>query len=143
MRRNTTRLVKLLAIACFALLITVVIYKTFSDSFDDAISTAGNSRMLSLGAVANHLMGYDANRNKGFFDGRPTNENGIEIDWHDYAYIEKERQRTGLGEHGRAAKLSAELEPQRQEVFDVNGFNGLLSDLISVNRSVKDNRHKG
>lgn len=156
MRRNSTRFVKLLVIAFAFLIITVVIYKTLI-AFDDADSTdnsaATNSKMRAfvdrLRGRAIDIHSADVASDVGgksvgnFFNGRLTNADGQIIDWHDYAYIEKERKMQGLGERGVASKLSADLEPKRQEIFDKNGFNGLLSDLISVNRSVADIRHKG
>lgn len=64
------------------------------------------------------------------------------IDWHDYSYIEYEKNRVGIGEHGKPAHLSEEEEKKRIELFALNGFNGLLSDKIALNRSVADIRHK-
>lgn len=63
------------------------------------------------------------------------------IDWHDYRLIEDEKLRVGLGEHGKAAELPEAYEEKRKEIFIQNGFNGLLSDFISINRSVPDIRH--
>lgn len=65
------------------------------------------------------------------------------IDWNDNKYIEYERQRQGIGEHGEAAHLKSEDEAERKTLFSQNGFNGLLSDRIALNRSVKDIRHTG
>lgn len=158
MRRNSTRFVKLLIIAVGTILITVIVYKSliaFDDSNPtDTASASSNSKMRAfvdrLRGRAVDIHSADVASLSGgaksagdFFNGRLTNMDKREIDWHDYAYIEKERKMEGLGEHGVASKLSTDLEPKRQEIFDKNGFNGLLSDLISVNRSVADIRHKG
>lgn len=75
--------------------------------------------------------------------GSEKNAKQIKIDWHDYKFIEAEKLRTGTGEHGEPASLPHGLDSERKQLFDQNGFNGLLSDRIALNRSVKDIRHKG
>lgn len=77
-----------------------------------------------------------------FFSGQPKNSKQKLIDWHDYRHIAEESRRTGIGEHGVAAHLPPEDEHERKLLFSKNGFNGLLSDRISLNRSVADIRHK-
>ncbi|XP_035788753.1 N-acetylgalactosaminyltransferase 4-like [Anopheles albimanus] len=65
------------------------------------------------------------------------------IDYHDYQQLALDRERVGPGEQGKAATLSpAESESeQRQKLYLQNGFNALLSDKISINRSIADLRH--
>jgi polypeptide N-acetylgalactosaminyltransferase len=65
----------------------------------------------------------------------------LKIDWHDYHMIEMENRRKGLGEQGVAAKLSGRDKDNEEKISLANGFNGLLSDKISVNRSLPDIRH--
>lgn len=77
-----------------------------------------------------------------FFNGQTKNVLEKMIDWHDYPFILQEKNRTGIGEHGVSAHLSPHDEEERRRVFNQNGFNGLLSDRISLNRSVADIRHK-
>ncbi|KAH8352919.1 hypothetical protein KR084_007287 [Drosophila pseudotakahashii] len=68
---------------------------------------------------------------------------GERKDWHDYAAMEADRKRTGFGEHGVAVKVENPDEKQMEtEMYEMNGFNGLLSDRISINRSVPDIRHE-
>lgn len=64
------------------------------------------------------------------------------IDWHDYKFIDQEKLRNGIGENGSEAKLPKTLEILKDALFKENGFNAALSDLISINRSVPDIRHK-
>ncbi|XP_039501907.1 N-acetylgalactosaminyltransferase 4 [Drosophila santomea] len=66
---------------------------------------------------------------------------GERKDWHDYAAMEADRKRSGFGEHGVAAKIEnpAEKELEKEHSW-MNGFNGLISDRISLNRSVPDIR---
>lgn len=64
------------------------------------------------------------------------------IDYHDYKFIAMEKARIGIGEQGEPAHLSGHNSQEERDLFDANGFNALLSDQISLNRSVKDIRHK-
>lgn len=80
-------------------------------------------------------------RQGAFFMGDGKNQKHIKIDWHDYKCIMAEKMRHGTGEHGAPAFLSSDVEDERKRLFDQNGFNALLSDKISLNRSVKDIRH--
>ncbi|XP_011214220.2 N-acetylgalactosaminyltransferase 4 [Bactrocera dorsalis] len=68
---------------------------------------------------------------------------GEKKDWEDSEQMERDAKRKGLGEHGEAAYVKDEsLKELEQEMSLDNGFNALLSDLISVNRSVPDVRHE-
>lgn len=64
-------------------------------------------------------------------------------DWHDYTAMERDAKRVGIAEHGKAAKLEDETLAEQERTMSLdNGFNALLSDSISVNRSLPDIRHK-
>jgi hypothetical protein len=78
-----------------------------------------------------------------FFNGDRRNANNRKIDWHNYKLIEAERIRKGVGEKGVAASLNDEEQKGYDALFNTNGYNALLSDKISVNRSVPDIRHAG
>lgn len=78
---------------------------------------------------------------KGSFFDAPRNNRGVKIDWHDYDYIKYEEEREGIGEHGKPANLEAGQDDLQDKLFKRNGFNALLSDKISVNRSIADIRH--
>lgn len=68
---------------------------------------------------------------------------GEKKDWEDLELMERDAKRKGLGEHGEAAYVKDEsLKELEKEMSLDNGFNALLSDLISVNRSVPDVRHE-
>ncbi|KFM78390.1 putative polypeptide N-acetylgalactosaminyltransferase 10, partial [Stegodyphus mimosarum] len=47
----------------------------------------------------------------------------------------------GPGEEGSAFFLPPELEHTKDELYKTNGFNALVSDFISLNRSLPDIRH--
>lgn len=62
-------------------------------------------------------------------------------EWEDFEFMMEDLQRVGLGEQGVAAYLDNEtLKELEQKLSMENGFNALLSDYISVNRSVADVR---
>ena len=49
---------------------------------------------------------------------------------------------TGPGEGGTAVILSADEEKEKGTLYKVNGFNAYASDKISLERSLKDIRHR-
>ncbi|TDG44917.1 hypothetical protein AWZ03_008648 [Drosophila navojoa] len=65
---------------------------------------------------------------------------GERKDWHDYKAMEADKARVGLGEHGQPASVDPSEKELEQQEYRRNGFNGYLSDRISVNRSVPDVR---
>lgn len=118
-------------------MLTVFLYKTFfmlQNMYDDGISSNVNNERKS--DVHFHP------RQGAFFMGKGKNDKSMKIDWHDYKYIEYEKSRAGIGEHGVPSSTSPEEEEERKRLFSENGFNGFLSDKISLNRSVADIRHK-
>lgn len=53
------------------------------------------------------------------------------------------RKFSGIGEQGKPAKLPDGYDKlQYDSLYQQNGYNALLSDYISLNRSVPDIRHK-
>ncbi|CRL03928.1 CLUMA_CG017049, isoform A [Clunio marinus] len=73
---------------------------------------------------------------------RIHNLDNAKVDWHDYDFIEVESKRVGPGEHGMGIdEVKPYEEALNKKLFDENGYNGLISDKISVNRSLKDLRH--
>lgn len=84
----------------------------------------------------------DHPRSGAFFGGAKKNVNLKRIDWHDEERQRAEEARTGMGEGGRAETLPVELNDEKDRMYRKNGFNALLSDKISVNRSVPDIRHR-
>lgn len=68
---------------------------------------------------------------------------GEKIDWHDYDAITRDLHREGLGEHGKKAYLENHDRDREKLMYRQNGFNAMLSDEISVNRSIPDIRYSG
>lgn len=140
MRRNLLKFIKLLILTAVTVLLTVFLYKTFNNVF----KIYDEDNHIPKPPTANLNKQRKVHPKQGaFFSGERKNEKMVKIDWNDHKYIEFESQRHGIGEHGEAAYLEPEDESKRKELFSQNGFNGLLSDRISLNRSVKDIRHKG
>lgn len=82
-------------------------------------------------------------RNIGIKSDYPKAVNFEKKDWHDYEFIKLEMKRTGIGEQGEGHQLTD------QNDFDLNrqleaseGLAVIISDRISVNRSVRDTRPK-
>ena len=63
-------------------------------------------------------------------------------DWTNYTQLAQEEARTGLGEQGAPVK-PRDLKDLSQKafLFGQNGFNAHVSDVIALNRSIRDIRH--
>ena len=64
------------------------------------------------------------------------------VDWHNYTLIKLDSERVGNGEHGRPHKLEKKYEKLERTLYNANGFSGLVSDYIALDRAVPDIRHK-
>lgn len=63
-------------------------------------------------------------------------------DWNDYELIREDSLRTGFGEHGKGEKLTDANEiDENRKLFQEYGLSVLISDKISVNRSIPEYRH--
>ena len=51
--------------------------------------------------------------------------------------------KNGPGEMGKAVVIPPDLEEKKKEMFKINQFNLLASDMVSVNRSLPDVRMDG
>lgn len=131
MRRNFLSFFKLIIIVCLTVGVTIYLLKSL-----DLISN-----------IDRHLERFHSIRaaylRKGSFFDEDRNAADVKIDWHDYGYIEAEKEREGIGEAGKSAHLENQDDDLQDKLFKRNGFNALLSDKISVNRSVADIRHEG
>jgi polypeptide N-acetylgalactosaminyltransferase len=76
-----------------------------------------------------------------YFDDPDRPKRAVKIDWHNYDHIKYETARTGLGEQGKKADLKKVDKILKDAVYHANGYNGYLSDQISLNRSIVDTRH--
>lgn len=128
MRRNITSCIKLVIFCLITVIVTTFLYKSIQ----------------YLSSNSNVLERYEKfhPRHGAFFGGGNKNLKNDRIDWNDYELITKEKIRTGIGEGGIAGYLKEEEKDEAARIFLQNGFNAMLSDLISLNRSVPDIRHK-
>ncbi|KAL7049519.1 hypothetical protein ACKWTF_003737 [Chironomus riparius] len=132
MKRNLLKLTKLLILSILALIIVILFLKSLS-------STSFTKDLFpSIQKPQQH-----EHPRVGRFFGRNRNLENKKIDWHDYEAIKKEESRTGTGEHGKSETLDPKENELKDKLYRQNGFNALLSDKISLNRSVPDIRHTG
>lgn len=129
MKRNVVKLIKLVFLSTIVICLVALFIKSFNAS--------SSSDALRAEKLRQHP------KHGSFFGGRPKNVDLKRIDWHDYALIKEEENRKGVGEHGKAEKLEPGEKDLEDKLFHKNGFNALLSDKISLNRSVPDIRHPG
>lgn len=125
MKRNIKSILKYLIFVVITALVTTVIFK--------------------LSTQFNRYENDETIHRKTDFDNKQLHANknhNNKIDWHDWKLTNIEKQRTGIGEQGVSASLSSFNRHKYDELYKVNGFNALLSDSISVNRSIPDIRHK-
>lgn len=130
MKRNLLKLLKLLIFTSVVLLIVILFFKSLSKT-----PFTQNNLFPSLQKIDQQ------HPRIGRFFGRSRNLENKKIDWHNYELIKKEENRNGIGEHGKPETLDAKDDELKDRLFHQNGFNALLSDKISLNRSVPDIRH--
>ncbi|KAK0179653.1 hypothetical protein PV327_005387 [Microctonus hyperodae] len=122
MKRNVVSLIKFIILATFTVIITVVVFRYVRGP-------------RNLPGRPQSLQFHNAND-------KITHGNSEEkIDWHDYKRIKEDAERIGIGEQGKPAFLSQSEGMNKEKLYNVNGFNAALSDMISLNRSVPDIRH--
>uniref|UniRef100_U5ERV4 Polypeptide N-acetylgalactosaminyltransferase n=1 Tax=Corethrella appendiculata TaxID=1370023 RepID=U5ERV4_9DIPT len=139
MRRNRKLLIKYSILAILMLIFTIYVIKTFRSSDSNS-----NVSKQTLAEKLHSPESLSYAKPGSFFDGTPRNVHQKRIDWHNYALIEEEKVREGIGEHGIKATLTNQKDIlMKDKLFKKNGFNAVLSDLISLNRSLPDIRHKG
>lgn len=62
-------------------------------------------------------------------------------DWHDYEFIKYEAGRKGPGEQGQGVTLTDPKDIELDKILQpIEGLHVVVSDKISVNRSIKDTR---
>lgn len=71
----------------------------------------------------------------------PVAKNYKRKDWNDYKFIEYEKSREGPGENGKPFELTDPVDiALNKKLFRIEGLYVIVSDKISVNRSVPDTR---
>lgn len=71
----------------------------------------------------------------------PVAQNYEKKDWHDWQFMKYEKTREGPGEQGTAVVLTDPAEIELSKKFSkLEGLSLVVSDKISVNRSLADGR---
>lgn len=143
LRRHHILLLKRIVIGTALLIGIILVYRSFVTVKNiQSVEESLTSKFKDLSDVGGQLndrlkeIGF-ARRHEPFF----RNVDKIKKDWHDYEFIEREKQRVGLGEHGAPVNDSVYDPKEVKRLMGMNGFNGMISDHISLNRSVPDIRH--
>ncbi|KAJ1360623.1 hypothetical protein KIN20_019649 [Parelaphostrongylus tenuis] len=66
--------------------------------------------------------------------------------WEDLTAYKADQERVGPGEQGKPVSLPTSdplIQQEALALYKANGYNAYISDLISLNRSMKDIRHPG
>jgi hypothetical protein len=130
-----------------ALSVSVLVLIQINQNYDDdrPLSSRISDHALRM---HNHLRNLISNDEKDedvgrvpFFD----QSQGVKVgkkDWHDHEFMDYEAHRKGLGEQGvRVVDPEVFDEPLRKAIYAANGYDGYLSDRVSLFRSVPDLRH--
>jgi polypeptide N-acetylgalactosaminyltransferase len=131
MKRNFISLLKFLFLASSLICLVVIFRRSFAPT------------SLFRAARLHQMLEVQHPKQGSFFGGSPKNVKRIKIDWHDYKLISIEQSKVGVGEQGKPGKLDPSEKEEQEKLFNKNGFNALLSDKISLNRSIPDIRHPG
>lgn len=128
LKRNARKFLKYLFFASLLIIGAIVLLKSFISINDIDVNNIKNQAKYS---------GLPKAPNK-----HKISTNNEKVDWHNYTQITIEKSRKGPGEQGTAFYLPPGTEKRKDELYKVNGFNGLASDYIAINRSIADIRHK-
>ncbi|GJQ83951.1 hypothetical protein Trydic_g8689 [Trypoxylus dichotomus] len=120
MKRNFRSILKTLLLAFITVICTVVLFKLFRGPRQFEYAERHNAPVDIFHPASNE-----------------------KIDWHDYKQIEKDLQRSGVGEQGKPAHLTSSESNVYDDLFKSNGFNAALSDKIALDRALPDIRNKG
>ncbi|XP_015926191.1 putative polypeptide N-acetylgalactosaminyltransferase 10 [Parasteatoda tepidariorum] len=129
LRRNARKLIKYVCLAILLVIGSGLLFKSFTTiNSIEAENSFRKGKYLGLpDAPDKHKIA-------------PIDE---KIDWHNYTLMKLEKERTGPGEQGAAFDLPPGTDQEKDKLYKVNGYNGLASDYIAINRSVNDIRHEG
>ncbi|PAA60805.1 hypothetical protein BOX15_Mlig011947g1 [Macrostomum lignano] len=134
MRRKQVTQLKILALVIGCLFVMLVVFHGNSVPSDLADQGSEGGNNMATGVSFSPPLGA------GDASDRTEDPNEL-IDWHDYKAIEAERARQGPGEQGKGVHLDASENKAADDLFRVNGFNALVSDKMSLFRSLADIRH--
>ncbi|KAF4098133.1 hypothetical protein G5714_020163 [Onychostoma macrolepis] len=126
MRRKQKRLLQiaLLLLLAFLFLPSVGLWSASLERMFDSSESADAAGVSHLQRINRHKVQKDGVRKK---------------DWHDYALMQSEAARSGVGEQGRPYPLTD--SDRVDQAYRENGFNIFVSNRIALNRSLPDIRH--
>lgn len=142
MKRNKIYLLKRLIKICAATVIFLLAHNFLNSlQTDDSGGKCISSNVETMADGEDHPTGVHLHPNEhkrvSFF----RNTDKTRKDWHEYEFIEMERERVGVGEQGDGADFSNYDPNEVKRQMGLGGFNGVVSDNISLNRSLPDVRH--
>jgi hypothetical protein len=121
------------------LFVIVILYLLLEIQRTKEVQTTLKQDLVSF--LQNHVVN-GANRDySSLSNSDDQNQSREKMDWHDYKFMEYEANRTGLGEQGKEAVLTKVDGILKNATYHADGYNGYLSDQISLNRSLPDTRH--
>lgn len=135
---KTSKVIKLseksLCLIVFYLsLFTFFVYLIVGNTFIDKMEQLSNDEVF-LNKLPNDHFPFNFLQVKRSFE---------KIDWHDWKFVEYEITRHGPGEQGEGVRLRTAKEiMQNRRIANFQGLSAIISDKISVNRSVPDTRHE-
>lgn len=136
-RALITLIIYFLIITCFVLVAFTQLFKYVSPNI---------SVRREVGPIVLPLMSADdfhyVEPRDSFFKYK-RNKLGLKVDWHNRTLMQIEKHRQGPGEHGLAYALedSDDIELNNKLKKDT-GYFSVVSDKISVHRSIPDIRHE-
>lgn len=74
----------------------------------------------------------------GYF--RRSSYSNVRVDWNDYKLLKDEESRKGFGEHGSKTFTEGRQSSDEIQMIEENGHNAIVSNRISLDRSVPDFR---
>lgn len=122
----------------FSSIILVIWFFVFKDAHENNVAKMKRAMFYSHDVVLENHSENLVPKTKVY----PILKNYERKDWHDYDFIAKEKTRVGPGERGKPFRLTDPQDIEENKIlYKVEGLNALVSDRISVNRSIPDTRH--
>lgn len=120
-----------------------LLFQMFSDKIENALKSNTRRRLLKYYLVFIIIIcpfsAIIIEKLKGSIVINDATVESNKIDWHDWDLIEQDELRDGLGERGKATYL-LDYPLSSKLINETFGYNGYLSDKISLKRSLKDLR---
>uniref|UniRef100_A0A2K6W3R9 Polypeptide N-acetylgalactosaminyltransferase n=1 Tax=Onchocerca volvulus TaxID=6282 RepID=A0A2K6W3R9_ONCVO len=135
-RRYGRRTVQIVALSfCF-----IGFYMIFSVPKSPTMHQKGDKHMMAGGFIGNVVQQIQILDNG--TDPFASYKSYSKKDWHEYESMKRDAVRQGLGENGKPVVVADDkMKKLRDSLYRANGYDAYISDLIALDRSVKDIRH--